>query len=80
LSIAKFDHIISRAFAELKDFVNAAGHLCDEGGTLLAMKGVYPHEELGRVPAGFHVSNVVALKVPGVNAERHVVIIQKKSG
>ena len=76
----KFDHVISRAFAELKDFVDAAGHLCEDGGTLLAMKGIYPHEELGRVPAGFLVAEVIALKVPGVDAERHLVIIKKKPG
>ena len=76
----KFDHVISRAFADLKDFVETAGHLCVDGGTLLAMKGIYPHEELGRVPARFHVSEIVALKVPGVDAARHLVIIQKKPG
>lgn len=80
LTIEKFDHVISRAFAELKDFVDAAGHLCVDGGTLLAMKGIYPHEELARLPAGFHVSEIVALKVPGVDAARHLVIIQKKPG
>ena len=80
LVIEKFDHVISRAFADLKDFVDAAGHHCVVGGTMLAMKGIYPHEELGRVPAGFLVSNVVALKVPDVDAERHLVIIQKKPG
>jgi 16S rRNA (guanine527-N7)-methyltransferase len=80
LTIEKFDHVISRAFAELKDFVDAAGHLCVDGGTLLAMKGIYPHEELARLPAGFHVSEIIALKVPGVDSARHLVIIQKKPG
>lgn len=80
LTIGKFDHVISRAFAELKDFVDAAGHLCVDGGTLLAMKGIYPHEELARLPTGFHVSEIVALKVPGVDAARHLVIIQKIPG
>lgn len=80
LTIEKFDHVISRAFAELKDFVDAAGHLCVDGGALLAMKGIYPHEELARLPTGFHVSEIVALKVPGVDAARHLVIIQKKPG
>ena len=80
LTIDKFDHVISRAFAELKDFVDAAGNLCVDGGTLLAMKGIYPHEELARLPAGFHVSEIVALKVPGVDAARHLVIIHKKPG
>ena len=73
----KFDGVISRAFAELKDFVESAGHLCADGGALLAMKGVYPHDEIGRLPAGYVAAATVALNVPGVEGQRHLIVIKK---
>jgi 16S rRNA (guanine527-N7)-methyltransferase len=73
----KFDCVISRAFAELKDFIEGAGHLCAESGAMLAMKGVYPHDEIARLPAGFVAKQVIALNVPGVEGQRHLVVIQK---
>jgi 16S rRNA (guanine527-N7)-methyltransferase len=77
LPAIKFDRVISRAFAELKDFVEGAGHLCAEGGAMLAMKGVYPHDEISRLPDGFVAKQVIALNVPGVEGQRHLVVIQK---
>src|SRR5262245_38642042 len=41
-----FDGVISRAFAELKDFVNWSGDLAKDGGKLYAMKGIYPDAEV----------------------------------
>ena len=73
----KFSRVISRAFAELKDFASSAGHLCAEGGVMLAMKGVYPHDEIGRLPAGFVAEQTIALDVPGVEGQRHLVVIRK---
>ena len=73
----RFEGVISRAFSELKDFVESAGHLCADGGALLAMKGVYPHDEIGRLPAGYMAAATVALNVPGVEGQRHLVVIKK---
>ena len=39
------------------------------------MKGVYPGEEIERMPGGFQVVNVVKLAVPELDAERHLVIV-----
>ena len=75
--LAKFDRVISRAFAELKDFIDGAGHLCADNGAMLAMKGVYPHDEIGRLPPGFIVKEIIALNIPGVVGERHLVVIRK---
>ena len=76
----QFDVVISRAFSELADFVAGAGRLCARGGVLAAMKGVYPLEELARIPAGYAVADVVKIAVPGVVAERHLVLIRPAGG
>ena len=73
---APFDLVVSRAFAELADFVSQAGHLVAPGGAMLAMKGVYPFEEIARVPASHRVENVVALTVPTLEAKRHLVLLK----
>ena len=73
---ALFDIVVSRAFAELADFVVQAGHLVAPGGAMLAMKGVYPFEELARVPASHRVENVVAVTVPTLEAQRHLVLLK----
>jgi 16S rRNA (guanine527-N7)-methyltransferase len=70
---ARFDTIVSRAFAELGEFVGAAGRLLAPHGVIVAMKGVHPFEEIERLPQGFRVLEVVRLAVPGLDAERHLV-------
>ncbi|HSQ04313.1 MAG TPA: 16S rRNA (guanine(527)-N(7))-methyltransferase RsmG [Burkholderiales bacterium] len=70
-----FDVVISRAFAELQQFVAAAAPLCASTGMLAAMKGVHPYEELAQLPAGYEVREVVPLIVPGLRARRHLVLI-----
>lgn len=73
----KFDIITSRAFAELNDFVTWSAHLLKEGGSFIAMKGVMPNEEIARLPAGWTVSKVLPLAVPGLDAARHLVFIER---
>jgi 16S rRNA (guanine527-N7)-methyltransferase len=71
----KFDRITSRAFAELAEFVKLTRHLLAPGGQYVAMKGVYPYEEIALLPEGVAVAEVVPLTVPGLDAERHLVRI-----
>lgn len=76
--------ITSRAFAELADFVQLSGHLLAPGGRLVAMKGVYPQQELDRLaPAGldadWEVEAVPRITVPGLDAERHLVILKRRA-
>jgi 16S rRNA (guanine527-N7)-methyltransferase len=73
----KFDTITSRAFAELADFVNWSGALLADGGRFIALKGVRPDDEIARLPAGWKVSEVRPLEVPLLNAERHLVFIER---
>ena len=71
----RFAAITSRAFSELVDFVELSQHLLQAGGTWLAMKGVWPHEEIARLPDGIVVQAVHRLAVPGVEGERHLVVM-----
>jgi 16S rRNA (guanine527-N7)-methyltransferase len=72
-----FDAVISRAFSELALFVDLAGHLLAPGGRMLAMKGVYPDDEIARLPAGWHVARSDRLNVPGLGAERHLITVER---
>ena len=71
------DIITSRAFAELADFVNWTAHLLKDGGRWVAMKGMYPKEEIVKLPDTVAVEHVEALRVPGLDAERHMVVLKK---
>jgi 16S rRNA (guanine527-N7)-methyltransferase len=72
----KFDAVVSRAFSELADFVAQAQHLVAPGGRLIAMKGVYPFDEIARVPATHRVAQVIELRVPKLDAKRHLVFVE----
>jgi 16S rRNA (guanine527-N7)-methyltransferase len=73
---AGYDIVVSRAFSELADFVVQAGHLVAPHGRFLAMKGVYPFEEIARVPATHRVAQVLELAVPALEAKRHLVFLE----
>jgi 16S rRNA (guanine527-N7)-methyltransferase len=74
---APFDTVVSRAFAETQHFARVAAPHLAPAGVLLAMKGLYPHEELAQLPAGVVVRAVHALAVPGLKAQRHLVVMTK---
>lgn len=71
------DGIVSRAFADLADFVNLSAHLAGPETRILAMKGVYPADEIARIPAGFALERSTPLTVPGLDAERHLIIVKR---
>jgi 16S rRNA (guanine527-N7)-methyltransferase len=75
----KFDVITSRAFAELADFVNWSGHLLEEGGQMIALKGQAPLDEITRLPTGWRVQKMEPLSVPGMDAQRHLVFIERSA-
>ena len=76
---APFPQVLSRAFASLQDFAKLAGGLAAPGGRLLAMKGARPDEEIAALPAGFRLLAVHPLKVPGLDAERCLVELEKQA-
>lgn len=74
---APFAAITSRAFAELADFVGLTRHLLAQSGEWLAMKGQRPVAEMNKLPAGVSVTAVHRLLVPGVDGERHLVVMRE---
>lgn len=73
---ASFDIVISRAFAELADFVTQSRHLVSPAGRLFAMKGQFPDAELRRLPASVELERVIELHVPQLDAARHLMILR----
>ena len=76
----RYDCITARAFATLADMLAWGGQLLAENGAWLAMKGRVLDEELAGVPADFRVEAVHALEVPGLEAERHLVVVRRVTG
>jgi len=71
----RYDGIISRAFADLAVFARAARPLASASTTLLAMKGRRPENELRDLPGWIRVDSVEKLTVPGLQEDRHLVIM-----
>ena len=72
------DVIVSRAFASLGDFVSGTRHLLAHDGTWVAMKGVVPHAEIEALPNDVECAAIVPLDVPGLDAERHLILMKAK--
>ena len=72
-----FAAVTSRAFAELADFVSLSRHLLAPKGRWLAMKGVRPDEEIARLPDDVGVDATYPLAVPGIDGERHLVVLRR---
>ena len=72
----QYAQISSRAFAELKLFVDLTRHLLAPDGRWLAMKGVRPDDEIAALPADVVVEQIISLHVPGLDAERHLIILK----
>ena len=75
----QFDCVTARAFASLPDMLRWGGHLLAPDGIWLAMKGKHPDEELAGVPAAFVVQEIRALSVPGLEGERHLVMLSRRT-
>jgi 16S rRNA (guanine527-N7)-methyltransferase len=73
---APFDAVISRAFSDLATFARAGARLLAPGGRLYAMKGARPDDEIARLPAATRVVALTALDVPGLDAARHLVVME----
>jgi 16S rRNA (guanine527-N7)-methyltransferase len=75
--LAQHDCLAARAFGTLEQILAAGGHLLKPGGRLLAMKGRDPSEEIAALPHGYRHLATHPLAVPGLDAERHLVVVEK---
>lgn len=74
---AEFDCVVSRAFTQLENMLEKTAHLCSNGGHFLAMKGSGVQEELNALGKELPPADLIRLSIPGLNAQRHLVIIKK---
>ena len=74
---ARFDVVISRAFADLRTFAETSARHLAHDGLLVAMKGVHPDEEIAELPPDIAVIAAPKLDVPGLDAARHLIVMRR---
>ena len=74
----KFDVVISRAFASLQDMTDGCAHMLASGGIFLAMKGIFPQDELAPIADKIELLESVKLLVAETDGERHLLVLQPK--
>lgn len=75
--LPKFAAVTARAFSTIDVIIDLAGRHCDDAGSLVLMKGLYPEEELAANIDGFSLQDVVSLDVPNCPGKRHLVRLIK---
>ena len=93
----EFSLITCRAFSSLSSIVKMIEKPLANGTKLLAMKGVYPHDEIAELQQDktinstsnkasstdldncYKVESVIELTVPGVESQRHLVLIGQEA-
>jgi 16S rRNA (guanine527-N7)-methyltransferase len=73
------DTIVARAFAALPTLLESVAGLCNPQTRVLAMKGRHPEAELAALPPGWQVERVEELRVPGLDEERHLVVLAPRA-
>jgi 16S rRNA (guanine527-N7)-methyltransferase len=74
-----YDAVLSRAFTSVADMVDKCSHLLGPEAVFLAMKGKFPQSELSEVGKAYKVNASHTLQVPGVDGERHLIVISRDS-
>ena len=72
----KFDGVLSRAFASLKDMTDWCHHLPKKDGYFYALKGIYHEDEVQELDKKFEVKDVITLNVPELVGERHLIVLR----
>jgi len=75
-----FDAITARALATLPEILALGAHLLKPDGRLLAMKGVWPQDEIDALPPPWRVLEAHRLTVPGSDAKRHLIVVGRGDG
>lgn len=86
----EFNTVMCRATFSLADFLSKTYERCVNKGLFLALKGSYPEQELSDIShsaecperykdlaAKINIEKVVSITVPGLEAERHLVLVRK---
>jgi 16S rRNA (guanine527-N7)-methyltransferase len=74
-----YDVVSSRAFASLVDFTTWSEKALAGQGVWMGMKGKHPADEMAALPSSVEVFHVEQLSVPGLDAERCIVWMRKRS-
>jgi 16S rRNA (guanine527-N7)-methyltransferase len=74
--VRPFDCVVARAFAPLARLLEQVRPLCGPDTRVLALKGRRPEAELAALEPPWSVLEVRTLKVPGLEEERHLVVLQ----
>lgn len=74
-----YDGVISRAFASLRDMTQNCEHLLADSGRFWAMKGTVPEREMESIAEHFNVEHCHLLAVPGVDAQRCLLVLQRRA-
>ena len=72
-----FDMVISRAVSSLEELYRQSWHLLAAGGRMLFMKGTVPEAELKAFAPGHATLHVEQLRIPGLDAQRHLIWLDK---
>ena len=72
----KFDGVLSRAFASLKDMTDWCHHLPKENGYFYALKGIYQEDEINELNKKHTIQKVIELHVPELVGERHLIVLR----
>lgn len=72
----KFDGVLSRAFASLKDMTDWCHHLPKQDGYFYALKGIYHEDEIQELDKKFEIKDVITLHVPELIGERHLIVLR----
>ncbi len=73
-----YNLIISRAFASVLDFVRLTRAALAPGGRWVAMKGALETEDSAAIAAEVQVEQIVKLRVPRLDAERHLLVLRPR--
>jgi 16S rRNA (guanine527-N7)-methyltransferase len=72
----RFDAVISRALGSLAVLLRLTAHLRTARAEVIALKGAYPETELAELPTADLTADVHRLSVPGLAAERHLIVLK----
>jgi 16S rRNA (guanine527-N7)-methyltransferase len=78
-SANQVDIVVSRAFASLKDFVEGCHAVAGPNTRLIAMKGLYPSEEIADLQSFWTVIDYQKIDIPGLEGVRHFIELARKS-